>query len=411
MKAGTRYLLVVSSSSETVQQLQRIFALERDYSIQFTDKCNEALHLSARSGQEISLILVDRTVSDGSSLETIRKLAATSPAVPIIAIAEQTAVSYVREALLSGARAFITLPLHDSDVINTVNQLLQMEQTRRARQEKAGPTVSQKQCQIVTLMSPKGGVGTTTLSVNLAVAVKEHTKGRVILIDGHGSLGDLVSAMNLQAQFSHGDLLHSDGQLDAEMVQGVLNTHTSGVEVLTSSDQLEDADFFTPEILEQIVFQLKPFADYIFIDAGSVFEEQTAIALSVASQVLLITTPEITALRRCSLFLRAAEQNDFPKSKFQLIVNREGIPGGLSVDDVKQNLNMEVAVAIPDDSGFVTYSLNRGIPFVTSNTRSAIARRLLKFVERLAPISKPEVEPVPQNLFGRLTTILKSHPA
>lgn len=410
MKAEKMYVLVVSSNSETINQLQRIFALERDYYIQFTNECSEALQIAGQENQDIDLILVDDAVSDAAALETIRKLAILLPAVPIIAIAEQTAVSYVREALLAGARAFITKPLHDSDVLNTVNQLLQMESARRNRQSQQHGG-SNKRCAVLTVMSPKGGVGTTTIAINVAVALREATGGEVILVDGHGSLGDLVTAMNLQTQFSHGDLTDQGGPIDVDMVAGVLTTHSSGVQVMASSEDLEDGDYFTADVFEQVITLLKTMADYIVIDAGSIFESQTSMALMHADQLLLITTPEITALRRCALFLKAAEKEDFPRERIRLVVNREGVPGGLGADDISQNLNIQISLAVPDDPGFATYSLNRGIPLVTGNPRSAVARRISKFVEKLVPEDQGEAEGASKNLFGRLSTMLRSTPA
>ncbi|HRJ42753.1 MAG: response regulator [Caldilineaceae bacterium] len=413
MKNNAYYVLVVSDGAETTNQIQRIFAVERNFALQFTSSCQEALRVLGQHNHEIEIILVDNKISDASPLETVRRLAILAPSVPIISITEQSAVGYVQEVLLAGARAFLTRPLNDSDVIGAVNQLLQLESIRRSRQAEINISAYLPQCEIITIVSPKGGAGTTTLAVNLAVAIRERTEKGVVLVDGQGSFGDLSTALNLQVDFSLGDILEHGDEMDADLVVGVLSMHPSGLRVLPSSQRLDDAESLTPEIFEKVLHILSQYNDVIIVDAGSIFESQTRVALSKAGKLLLVTTPEITSLRRCGLFLRAAEENGFPREKIQLVVNRDGLPGGLALDDISQSLNMQVALAIPDDPGLVTYSLNRGIPFVTGNPRSMSAKRIVALADALFPqkqAATAEAEPS-KSLFSRFSLKLRGSSA
>ncbi len=403
MKNNANYVLVVSDGHETVNQIQHIFAVERSFALQFSNSCQEALQIAGQNNQEIDIILVDNKVADATSLETVRRLAILLPSVPIIAMTEQSAVNYVQEVLLAGARTFLTKPLNDPDVIGAVHQLLQMESLRRSRQAQIDISTTLPKCEIVAVVSPKGGAGTTTLAVNLAVAVRERTGKGVVLVDGQGSFGDLATALNLQADFSLSDILEHGDRMDADLVVGVLSMHSSGLRVLPSSQKLEDADRVTPEIFDQVLGILAQYNDVIIIDAGSIFETQTAVALTKAQKILLVTTPEITSLRRCGQFLRAAEENGFPRQKIQLVVNRDGLPGGLAVDDISQSLNMQAALVVPDDPGMVTYSLNRGVPFVISSPKCVASKRLFALAETLFPRKQEAAEgEQAKNLFGRL---------
>lgn len=403
MKSNANFILVVSDVSETVSQIQRIFALERSFLLHFTGSSHEAMKVVGQNTHEIDIILVDNKISDASSLETVRRLAILVPSVPIVAMTEQSAVGYVQEVLLAGARAFLTKPLNDSDVIGSVNQLLQLESIRRSRQAQIDINSYLPKCEIITVVSPKGGAGTTTLAVNLAVAIRSRTEKGVVLVDGQGSFGDLGTALNLQTDFSLGDVLEHGAQMDADLVVGVLAMHSSGIRVLPSSQRLDDADRLTPELFDKVLGILAQYNDVIVIDAGSIFETQTAAAMTKAQKVLLVTTPEITSLRRCALFLRAAEESGFPRERIQLVVNRDGLPGGLSLDDISQSLNMQVLLSIPDDPGLVTYSLNRGIPFVVGNPKSIVGKRLFSLADTLFPQKQNETESEgATNLFGRL---------
>ena len=412
MKNNANYVLVVSDTHETVNQIQRIFAVERSFLLQFSSSSHEALKIAGQNNQEIDIILVDNKISDASPLETVRRLAILVPSVPIIAMTDQSAVGYVQEVLLAGARTFLTKPVNDSDVIGAVSQLLQLESIRRSRQAQIDINAYLPKCEIITVVSPKGGVGTTTLAVNLAVAIREQTEKGVVLIDGQGSFGDLATVLNLQADYSVSDILEYGSGIDADLVVGVLSMHSSGLRVLPSSQKLDDSDLLTPEVFEKVLNILTQYNDVIVVDAGSIFESQTTTALVKAQRVLLVTTPEITSLRRCGQFLRAAEESGFPREKIQLVVNRDGLPGGLALDDVSQHLNMQVALTIPDDPGLVTYSLNRGVPFVLSSPKSVAAKRLNTLVETFFPRKQESAEAESaKNLFGRLAFKLRGSSA
>jgi len=408
MKSNANYVMVVGDGHETVNQIQRIFAVERGFLLQFSDTCHEALKIASQNNHELDIILVDNKVADASSLETVRRLAILVPSVPIVAITEQSAVGYVQEVLLAGARTFLTKPLNDSDVISTVSQLLQLESIRRSRQAQIDINAYLPKCEIITIVSPKGGVGTTTLAVNLAAAIRESTEKGVVLVDGQGSFGDLTTALNLQADFSIGDLLEHGTAMDADLVVGVLSMHSSGIRVLPSSQRLDDSDQFTPEVFDKLLGILAQYNDVIIIDAGSIFETQTTVALLKANKVFMVTTPEMTSLRRCGQFLRTAEESGFPREKIQLVVNRDGLVGGLALDDISQSLNMQVALAVPDDPGLVTYSLNRGIPFVLSSPKSIASKRLYALTETLFPRKQDTAEgESAKNFFGRLSFRLR----
>ncbi len=404
------YLLTVTAQPHTADQLRRIFALERDFTLAFMRSAQEALRQVGQEAEHIDVILVDEQVDGTSALELIRKLAILAPEVPIVVLADEHNVEYVREALLAGARAFIMKPLQDADVIATVQQLIALEQARREQRQ----TPQTPGCRVITVASPKGGTGKTMFAVNLAVALREQTQHAVILVDGQSSLGDLDVALNLQAKYTCADVLPHMEALDPELLAGVLAEHVSGVRVLASSPEVEDADRMTPETFERLLEGLRGQADYLVVDAGSLFEPQTAVALEAADEVFLVITPEVTCLRRLALFLNAAHRNDFPVEKLHFILNRDDLPGGLHADDIREYVNVPLRIVLPDDPALVTYSLNRGIPLVTSNPRSVLARRIRSLAEQLATPSDHTqrtngAKPLSGGLLGRLATMWRNN--
>ena len=407
--------LVLSAQTDVVEQLQQIFASEPSFRLQFTPSAERAVQILAQN--RVDIILVDDVLSDSAPLESVRILARTFPQVPIVTLVNQTAVSYVRESLLAGARAFLSKPLQESETITTITQIIQMETMRQGQASTNGVGMGNtpaKKSHIIAVMSPKGGVGVTMLALNLATLLRTKTKSDVVLMESQSSLGDLEPAASLQARFTLGDMLHQGRRPDSDLISGALVEHGSGLRVLVSSRKLEDNGLMSADSFEHVVDHLTDIADYVVIDTGTIGEDQTAAALAIADTVFLMTTPEIPCLRRVALFLEAADRGGFPREKLHLIVNRDGAPGGISSSNISQNLNMQIAAAIPDDPALVTYAYNRGTPLVLSDGRSAVARSIEKLVETLIPTPKAIGQiksKAPSGLMGRLGTMLNFSPA
>lgn len=400
-------ILILTDRAESVTRLQHIFAAEKKYMIRFVNSCQDALKISAQDGSKI--IVVDDQIKDLSPLDAIRKLAVHSPHLPIVALADEKAVTFVRDAMLAGARAFILKPLNESELFSTLNQLVEIESLRQDSLINKGAGAAHRN-QIIMLISPKGGAGCTMLAVNLALMLRQKTDARVALIDGHSCLGDLETVLNLQAQFTASDVLAQGTGMDIDLIKGMMTEHKSGIHVLVSSRNVEETLNLQIDNFEKMLGYIHHEYEYTVVDGGAISEEQTSVALSLADKVLLVVTPEMTALQRTSLFLKAADASDFPREKLFLIVNREGVKGGIPAEDISRHLNTQVLIAIPEDSGLITYSLNRGIPLVSSDPGSAVARRIEKLAKQIIPEKKIAAH-AQKGLIGRLTTIIQGGPA
>lgn len=395
-------ILALSDNAEVIAQLKRILSSDPGYQIECANSLGEA---DQKLTAPIDMVIVDDQLAGENVVHVVRQLATEAPQMPILAAVDQMAVSHIREILMAGARTFLTKPLQEAEVMNSLRQLAELETIRRSHAV-ATPNGSGHKCKVITIMSPKGGVGVTTIATNLAIALRKKTNSAVILLESQSSLGDLESVLNLHAQFNFGYIFRRHEAPDADLVRGALTQHTSGIQVLTSSRELEDNDLVTAELFETVIDHLREIADYIIIDGGPTAEHQTAATLAIADKVFLVSTPEIPALRRISLFLEAAERGGFPRQKLQLVINRSGEPGGVSPKEISAHLDMPIAAAVPDDPGLVVDCLNRGIPVVTADSRSAVARAIEKLVDLLVSTNQPQKREKSPGLVSRLSALL-----
>lgn len=351
------------------------------------------------------VILIDETVGDTDTLTLTEDLATRHPELTLVAMTRDGHMDYVRQAMLAGARGFVTIPLAEGELAHVLSQIRRLELTRRTTLEPETPARRRvARGTVITIYSPKGGVGKTTLTANLGIALAQSTRQRVALIDNNPQFGHLGLVLNVHANYSLMDILSHSDDLDAELVEGMMASHASGVHVLLAPTEIERADAFPPQAVPRLLSILRTMYDWILVDTWPVLTENTLDVLEAADRVLVLLMPDITCLRDTKQFLDLVGSLNYSPSKFDIIVNR-ATDGGLDRGAIEEGLKRKVAMEIPQDDPLVTHSLNRGIPLVLSHRRSPVSTAVGQLAEWLArggesPISQNGRRPSLKRLFG-----------
>jgi len=332
------------------------------------------------------VVLVDEEVGGVNTLPLIKDLVMQFPELIVVAIAEEGRMDHIRAAMLAGARGFVTTPLRNRELSEVLLQLYQLELARRARiaPPPSLPPSSEGTLRgkIVAVYSPKGGVGKTMLAINLAVALRQKTGGRVNVLDTHPQFGHVGLAMNIYGNYSIVDLVaHSDG-LERELVDEMMPTHVSGVQVLLAPSEIERVDAISPRAFARVLRQLRDMFHWILVDTWSVLTDMTLNVLDEADRILLVATPELSTLRDVRRFLNLAQSLELPEERFSIVLNRAD-SGQLNRNTIEETLKLKIYATIPDDEALVTHSLNRGIPLVMSKKRSRVSRAIFRLADQL----------------------------
>ena len=239
--------------------------------------------------------------------------------------------------------------------------------------------------QVVAVFSPKGGVGRTTVAVNLAIAAATELGKKVVIVDASFQFGDVGVLLNLNPKSkSIADLIPEldTGTLDS--LDTFLINHTAGVSVLLAPPSPETAEMITANGVKVILEALRKTHDLVVVDCTSYFNDTTLAVLDAADVILTMLSLEITSIKNMRLFLEVAEQLGYDQEKVKLVLNRADSSLGIRVTDVESSIGRKVDHTIVSDGRSVVYALNRGVPFFLSNREAQVSQDILRLAQAVS---------------------------
>ncbi len=238
---------------------------------------------------------------------------------------------------------------------------------------------------VLAVFSPKGGVGRTTIALNLSLAIVQLSDRRVVLVDGSLTFGDVAVMLNLPPTRTISDLIPYANRLDEDLVNTILATHPSGLRVLLAPPKPELADLVTPEHMSLILARLRELFDYVVVDTMTTLNDITLAILDAADKVLVVTTPEIPAIKNVRTFLDTTAALGYPPDKIELILNRADASPGIDVSEIEATLGRRFTARINSGGLRVVEAANRGTPVVLADPGGEVAQGIYNLVKALVP--------------------------
>jgi pilus assembly protein CpaE len=405
-------VVIVDDISETREHLTKLLSFESDIQVVGTASSgDEAVELAGKLAPDILLMDINMPGMDG--IATTERVSATFPATSIIMMSVQGEADYLRRSMLAGAREFLVKPFSSDELTTSIRQVHAREKQKRSRMVMTVPGVSgspgdagRKDGRIVTLFAPKGGVGRTTLAVNLAVALAGEQRQTVTLVDGSFQFGDVGVLLNLNPKNkSIIDVVADPGATDEELVDTTLINHSTGIKVLLAPPSPEMAELVTVDQVRRVMNRLRATNDFTVIDLWPHFNDVTLALLDTSDVILTILTLEISNIKNIRLFLEVAEQLGYSE-RIKLVLNRADSAFGIRVADVESSVGRKIDHQVVSDGRTVVYALNRGVPFVWSNSQAPVSEDILKIsralvAEAASTEAEVEKEKARKPLFGR----------
>lgn len=251
--------------------------------------------------------------------------------------------------------------------------------TSRDKMQTEQSDLNPKGGKIIAVCSAKGGIGRTTLTVNLAVALMKKNFS-VAIMDGDFQFGDVNLAMDLKSSLTIKDVLEGIAMLDEHSLANYLAVHESGVRVLSAPDRPEFAELISNEAVGKILDCLLIQHDYIVVDTPVGLNEQSLRFIERADQILVVANLEMAALKNTKLFLETLKLLGL-QDKVKIVINRSNMESVIKATDAAAILDENDPIYIPNDFQICSQSINLGVPFVIKHAKSEVAKGIFKMAE------------------------------
>lgn len=349
----------------------------------------EGVDLALRSLPDVVLVGLDQDL--GQAVEFARLVKKENPRITLIGLAGARDADRILSAMRAGYAEFIVLP-------DDAEQLRISVQTAAFR-----PEDSEGKGLVVAVVGAKGGVGCTLIATHLSAELA--AIHRVLCIDSDFSMGDVAPAMDIVPKDTLADLIPRASQVDERMLTGTVFVHPSKVHFLCQPDDIDKIGEVSGDDMYNIINAAAQGYQYIILDVGSHISEAEAVALNVADQVLLVTTPDVVAVRDAHRKIKALVAMGVEKKRISVILNRVQKQPYLTRETIESNLQVRVVGSISEDARRVDHALNEGKLIREVHPRAEIVTELARLVGLLSEDPEDLVAPDSDDgggLFGRL---------
>ena len=392
MPAGEKIrVLIVDDVSETRENVKKLLQFESDVDVVGIARTGkEAIQVSQELNPDV--VLMDINMPDMDGIAATEAIRAKQPAVQVVILSVQSDQNYMRKAMLVGARDFLTKPPMGDELISAIRRAGEMARTEKAKSVQVQPVAISGNLnglsgfggpkgKIVTVYSPKGGAGCTTLAVNLALTLNNEDT-RVALVDGNFQFGDVAVFINEQGKNTVLDLAPRAEELDPEIVEEVMVKHAaSGLHILAAPSRPEHAERISSGQFSKVLEYLSQMYAYVVVDTASLLTDVTLAAIDVSDLIVLVTTQDIPSIKNCRLFLDLLQTLGVERNRILFVMNRYDKRINITPERVAENLKQEVALVIPLDEATATKAVNRGVPFVLDNKSQPVSRGVYALAE------------------------------
>ncbi len=402
-------VLIVDDIPETRDHLSKLLGFESDIDVVGSAASGrEAIEMAAKLTPDV--VLMDINMPDMDGISATERLSAEVPSAAVVMMSVQGEADYLRRSMLAGAREFLVKPFSSDELTSSIRQVYTREQEKLSRIAVAPPAAASggatavavrpqveredgEPGRVVAVFGPKGGVGRTTLAVNLAVAAATELGQRTCLVDGSFQFGDVGVLLNLNPKNkSIADVIPELEHGDIESLDAFVINHSAGIKVLLAPPSPEMAELITPAGAKRMVEALRAQNDLVVVDCMSTFNDTTLAILDQADTVLTMLSLEITSIKNIRLFLEVADQLGYSQDKIRLVLNRADSSLGIRVADVEHSIGRRVDHTIVSDGRSVVYALNRGVPFFLSNREAQVSQDVLRLASAVVGATPADAE-------------------
>lgn len=419
--AQTIQVMIVDDSDEVRESLRILFGT-MDRIVVLAEAANGEEALRKLEVVEPDIVLMDLNMPVMNGVEATERITAAYPNVSVVVLSVQDDVEYVRRSMRAGAKDYLFKPISGEALEASLTTLFESSQQRVSRNTVALLTDRfTRQTRVITCVSAKGGVGKTTVAVNVAAALSAEGR-RVAFVDCDLQFGDAALMLNLNPRRTIADLCRETRDIDGDVVESYLSEASENLWLLAAPKRPEEADYVTPDQVRLILQALRRRFDYVVVDTAPVANDLFFTVLESVDHVLCISTQNVAVLKNNRLLLdllgqigfetsqspAQGQQNDGDSGKDgsqvtveaqnsvqlrtnthhrasvkHIITRASSSRAGVRIRDAERVLQGSVFAEIDNDYVLVEGSINEGVPFVLSHRGHRLSKQVYLLTTKL----------------------------
>jgi pilus assembly protein CpaE len=320
-----------------------------------------------QTNPDIGLVAIDS--NPDKAMDLVSALAKSAPECSILVTSTSTDGKLILRAMRAGAKEFLTQPLKTEDLAAALQRV--------SRQKHGASGGASRGCTMIAVTGATGGVGTTSLAVNLGCALAADAANSVVLLDLDLCLGDADVFLDTIPEYTLSDVAQNIGRLDLTLLKRSLTKHDTGLYLLPRPVQLEDSRTITIDDLIRVIGLLKASFTHVIADTSKSYSPLDMQVLQESDLVLLVTQLDLPCLRNVVRLMASFKQTSSLEDKVKIVVNRVGYDTGqISLRKAQETIGREIFWQVPNDYRVMVEVRNNGVPLVQQAPRAAITQSI-----------------------------------
>jgi len=328
---------------------------------------------------DIGIVALDKDAD--KALQLVEQLGQAAPNCSVLVVSGSTDGTLILRAMRAGAKEFLPKPVRIEDLVAALERIRSLR-FGRGEAKSRGSTV-------IAICGATGGVGTTSVAVNLGCVLAKEPENSVVLIDLDLSLGDADVFLDTIPDYTLVDVAQNVTRLDFTLLKRSLTKHSSGLFLLPRPVQLEDVKLITPEDLQRVIGLLKATFTHLVVDLSKSYNPLDMVALEMANHALLVTQLDLPCLRNVVRLMMSFGEMEGLKDKIKIVVNRSGLENGqISLKKAQETMGRDIFWQLPNDYRTMVEVRNNGVPLIEQAPKASITQSVVQLAEALAGAAK-----------------------
>jgi pilus assembly protein CpaE len=341
------------------------------------------------------LIVVNIDEDPVQSVALIQSIAQANPGVAILPASRIRDSSIILRVVRAGAREFLSLPAAPEEVVQAMGRLI------GRRDDAQVSTGGDKGPQVIAITGAAGGVGSTTLAVNVATTMAKTSTQEVVLADFDLMLGSLDACLDIIPEHTIQGIVQNIDRLDLTLLKRSLTRHASGLYVLPHPVAMEDSAKIDHESLRRVLVLLKAAFPTVIVDTSKGLQSSDFVAFEMADLIVIVVQLDLTCLRNTARLLQLFQQFEGFTERVRLVANRYGShESEISLKKAEETLRMSINYQIPNATKMVHAARAKGVPIDAVAPGSRLHQSILEVAKGLKPVPVAEEPKHKRGLFA-----------